>query len=212
MDKILSDIFPKRLADARKKAGYNTQEAFADMYDKKYNNGEKSVLGSVKKWERGAAIPKADSLLNICELLNCSADYLLGRQNVQYNSNINAHEKTGFDDIELENIARLKADKELLNIVTSDKCTGYDVLCSLIRTRTGIRLLDEIAYRITRISEYPKCEKVLTSDYAGRGNWLIPVEDLRRSDDMQLFYNILNWVNNHNTAQIYESEFENYNT
>lgn len=206
MNKTLSVIFPERLVHARKNAGYNTQEAFADIYDKKYNSsGEKSVLGSVKKWERGAAIPKADSLLNICELLNCSADYLLGIQNVQYNNNIDAHNRTGFDDVELENIARLKADKEKFNIV-SNKCTEYDVLRSLIKTETGIRLLTEIAYRISRISEYPKCEKVLTSNYAGCGNWLIPVDDLRRSDDMQLFYNILNWINNHNTVQVYESD------
>ena len=186
MNKKLSDIFPERLAYARKNAGYNTQETFADIYDKKYNsNGEKSVLGSVKKWERGAAVPKADSLLNICELLNCSADYLLGRQNVECNDNMDANTRTGLDDIALNNIKSLKTDKEMSNIV-SDKCTEYDVLCSLIRTETGLRLLSEIAYRISRISEYPKCEKVLTSDYAGRGNWLIPVEDLRRSDDMQL--------------------------
>ena len=203
--------FSERFKKLRQDKGYKKQTAFVKEYDSRYKNKDKdkdeSIAATIKKWERAASCPSIPILLNVCEMLDCSLDYILGKQDVVKNDNIDAHKRTGFDDIILENIAQLKADKEISNIA-SGNCTAYDVLCSLIGTETGIRLLSEIAYRITRISQYPKCEKVLTSDYAGRGQWLIPVEDLRRSDDMQLFYNILNWVNNHNTAQIYKSEFE----
>ncbi|MDE6846852.1 MAG: hypothetical protein K2J99_13970, partial [Lachnospiraceae bacterium] len=118
MDKKLSDVFMKRLEYARKRAGYNTQEALADAYDKKYNSeGNKSVLGSVKKWERGAAIPKADSLLNICELLNCSADYLLGKQDAMKNDNVDAVKRTGLSEntIEILHIFNSETHKYIIN-------------------------------------------------------------------------------------------------
>lgn len=60
--------FGDKLAKLRREQNY-TQEQFAD------------ILGvsrqSVSKWESGTAYPETDKLVKICELFNCSSDYLL---------------------------------------------------------------------------------------------------------------------------------------
>ncbi len=62
--------FGVRLAAARREQGY-TQEQLA------------ARLGvtpqAISKWERGNGYPDMDLLLCVCEILDCSADYLLGR-------------------------------------------------------------------------------------------------------------------------------------
>ncbi len=127
MNKSLSEIFMERLEYARKKAGYNTQEALADAYDRKYNSeSDKSVLGSVKKWERGAAIPKADSLLNICELLNCSADYLLGKQDAMKNENVDAVKRTGLSEDTIEILHIFNSDAHKYIVKTIDFLLEYE--------------------------------------------------------------------------------------
>lgn len=47
------------------------------------NQSELGKLVGVSKqaisgWERGRRTPSADDLVKLCEVLNCSADYLLG--------------------------------------------------------------------------------------------------------------------------------------
>lgn len=60
--------FGDKLAKLRREQNY-TQEQFAD------------ILGvsrqSVSKWESDSAYPETDKLVKICELFNCSSDYLL---------------------------------------------------------------------------------------------------------------------------------------
>lgn len=60
--------FGDKLAKLRREQNY-TQEQFAD------------ILGvsrqSVSKWESDLAYPETDKLVKICELFNCSSDYLL---------------------------------------------------------------------------------------------------------------------------------------
>lgn len=60
--------FGGKLAKLRREKNY-TQEQFAD------------ILGvsrqSVSKWESDLAYPETDKLVKICELFNCSSDYLL---------------------------------------------------------------------------------------------------------------------------------------
>lgn len=63
-------IFGKRLKNARKKAGIKTQELFADMVG--------VHLKTVRNWEQGIYAPDLANLVFVCDLLDCSMDYILG--------------------------------------------------------------------------------------------------------------------------------------
>lgn len=72
MDK--EDSFGDRLKKARSAAGF-TQEQLAIAV------GKKSKL-SISGWEQGKQTPPIDTLKDICEVLACSADYLLYGKNI----------------------------------------------------------------------------------------------------------------------------------
>ena len=40
---------------------------------------DNNMFGTVQSWEQGKSFPSTDVLANICDLLECDADYLLGR-------------------------------------------------------------------------------------------------------------------------------------
>ena len=57
---------------------------FALMRDKGISDKELSVktgisAGNISDWKSGRSKPKAEALIKIADLLNCSVDYLLGR-------------------------------------------------------------------------------------------------------------------------------------
>lgn len=60
--------FGDKLAKLRRENNY-TQEQFADMLGVSRQ--------SVSKWESDLAYPETDKLVKICEMFNCSSDYLL---------------------------------------------------------------------------------------------------------------------------------------
>ena len=80
------DIFIRRLKECRKRK-YKTQQDFADAYKATYGTirdsdrpaSERGMFGTVQSWEQGKTTPTAEVLSNICEILDCDADYLLGR-------------------------------------------------------------------------------------------------------------------------------------
>lgn len=85
MDKIL---FSKRLKD-QIESKYKTQTAFAVAYDKKYNPGtfcneanspHKGTINTIKKYvsPTSATIPSLEKIDNMCKMLDCDIDYLLG--------------------------------------------------------------------------------------------------------------------------------------
>lgn len=47
-----------------------TQEALGDLVG--------VTKQTISGWERGRRSPSADDLIKLCQVLNCSADYLLG--------------------------------------------------------------------------------------------------------------------------------------
>lgn len=88
MNKIL---FSERLAGRRKECGYKTQYALAEEYNKRFpssrknrkeeNSGNSSgILGTIKHYENGNynGSPKLDIVDNLCRILECNVDYLLG--------------------------------------------------------------------------------------------------------------------------------------
>lgn len=80
-----SVIFTSRLRECRKRL-FSSQQAFADAYMEKYGlirnvkrTPDNNMFGTVQSWEQGKSFPSTDVLANICDLLECDADYLLGR-------------------------------------------------------------------------------------------------------------------------------------
>lgn len=69
--------FGAKLAKLRREQNY-TQEQFADLLGVSRQ--------SVSKWESDLAYPETDKLVKICELFNCSSDYLLlnGNEDVEF--------------------------------------------------------------------------------------------------------------------------------
>lgn len=84
MDKIL---FSERLKERRKAVGYTSTKAFAAAYNVRYKNkmanidDDSGVLGTLKHYENPnhPGIPRLDIVENICEMLDCDVDYLLGK-------------------------------------------------------------------------------------------------------------------------------------
>ena len=62
--------FPTRFKESRERAGLSQKEAAISL--------DVSVQ-SVSYWETGARIPALEKVLQMCDLYNVSADYLLGR-------------------------------------------------------------------------------------------------------------------------------------
>lgn len=91
MDK--EDSFGDRLKKARSTAGL-TQEQLASAL------GKKSKL-SVSGWEQGKQTPPIDTLKAICEVLGCSADYLL------HGKDIVSEPPAGYELIKTEDLTRI---------------------------------------------------------------------------------------------------------
>lgn len=91
--------FGNRLKNRRKKIGIKSQDEFAERLD--------VHLKTVRNWEQGRNIPELITLINICNMLNCSPDYLLGyidetTHNTHYISQI-----TGLTEKSIEGIQSL---------------------------------------------------------------------------------------------------------
>jgi transcriptional regulator with XRE-family HTH domain len=63
------DIFAERFKHARMESGY-TQEQFAESIN--------VTRSAITNWERGVTYPSSLYLIDICECLRVSSDYLLG--------------------------------------------------------------------------------------------------------------------------------------
>lgn len=98
MEKVRSEIVPpyynhpfrKNLKEARKKAGYKTQETFSEAMD--------VTVESVRNWEQGRTIPEMKTLLKIVELLDCDMDYLIGRIQESSHTRKYIQEQTGLSE------------------------------------------------------------------------------------------------------------------
>ena len=92
MDKIL---FSNRLSKLRKERGFKTQYALAKAYNEKFpprrrddtagNEGDfGGILGTIKNYENENKdlSPKLSIVCNLCDILDCDIDYLLGKIDV----------------------------------------------------------------------------------------------------------------------------------
>lgn len=86
MDKILFSERLRKLIEQK----FGSLAAFARVYDAKYNPGtlcntaispHKGTINTIKKYvsSKSATIPSLDKIDNMCQLLDCDIDYLLGK-------------------------------------------------------------------------------------------------------------------------------------
>ncbi len=63
--------FGARLKELRKKAGFKKQDDFAEAFGRS--------LDTVQNWEQDKKYPPMNTFLELCNFLECDADYLVGR-------------------------------------------------------------------------------------------------------------------------------------
>lgn len=103
-------IFSSRLQECRRRK-YSSQQAFADAYMEKFGmirkgkkNFDNNMFGTIQSWEQGKSTPTAEALANVCDLLDCDADYLLGRIDQRTHDINDAHRFTGLSVEALEQL------------------------------------------------------------------------------------------------------------
>lgn len=198
IQKVIGNNIARRLKELNKKPEELYNAIYKSPEEQEKTKKDNYAYRVAYNWINGNFKTMDVVMLNeICKQLEVSLDYIVGNQEVMHNANINANECTGFDDNILYNIGELKSWRHQIDVIDPERIETYDILCSLLGTENGIRLLNEISYRIQRFQDYPAADVVRTSDYAGVGNWQIKKEDLIASDNMQLFQMLLNWINNY---------------
>lgn len=198
IQKIIGNNIARRLKELNKKPEELYNAIYKSPEEQEETKKDNYAYRVAYNWINGNFKTMDVVLLNeICKQLEVSLDYIVGNQEVMHNANINANECTGFDDNILYNIGELKSWRHQMDVIDPERIETYDILRSLLGTENGIRLLNEISYRIQRFQDYPVADVVRTSDYAGVGNWQIKRKDLIASDNMQLFQMLLNWINNY---------------
>ena len=103
-------IFSERLRECRKRK-FSSQQEFADAYMNRFGlirQGKKTtdnnMFGTIQSWEQGKSEPTASVISNICDLLECDADYLLGRINERTHDISDAQKYTGLSSQALEQL------------------------------------------------------------------------------------------------------------
>ena len=172
MDKIL---FSDRLSKLRKKRGYESQYALAKAYNDKFppkrryetagNDGNfGGIFGTIKNYENPnhEGSPKLSIVCNLCEILDCDLDYLLGKIDVPRHETADVMAVTGLSAGAVENMK--KYDERVVTYISFLLETG-------LINRTGLKAAQCIDTRL-EISHYER--DVLPS-------LTIPPEDEKRA-------------------------------
>ena len=153
MDKILFDkaIFSKRLADRRKACGYETQTAFAKAFNERFRNGEnlggnnptKGIYGTIKNYEnpKNSGSPSLDRVLEMCSLLDCDIEYLLGGIQCKTKDNQFIHDETGLSEYAINQLKQFHNDTlrngqailKLINWLMQDPRFTYQLTDRMIK-------------------------------------------------------------------------------
>lgn len=195
-------LFQERLKEVRIKRGYKTQSALAEAYNKRYNPNAintSGILGSIKKWESGRSVPTIEKLDNLCELLDCDVNYLLGKIDCTNYQATEFKAQTGLSETTYERLKELYDRKKEDKQIYPNTITELDVLENIINQHNS-DILNCMWYRIIRNNQYPTHD-VKTISLAGVGDWMIKPDDLRNSDNMILYNSLIKWIEEYNTIQ-----------
>lgn len=118
-------LFSERLSARRKECGYNTQYSLAEEYNRRFPSSRKNrkeentenssgILGTIKHYENGnySGSPKLDIVDNLCKILECDVDYLLGNIECKKHDKQFIHDYTGLSEDAIEMLRFWKKDKE----------------------------------------------------------------------------------------------------
>lgn len=115
-------------------------------FKKKFNEfvGEDiCTVESLKNWESGRSTPKRiETVIDLCEFLNCDIDYLFGRIDCKTHDSSFIHDYTGLSDEAIENLSFSNHNKRLMNFI------NYLLTCEKETDKGNVLLLNYIAIRL----------------------------------------------------------------
>ena len=108
-------IFSTRLKARREQCGYSSIQSFAIAFDRKFRNGDtgldgnspyKGSYGSFKNYENPSkdTFPNLSTAAEMCQLLNCDIDYLLGNIDQPKHIYQAIHERCGLTETSMEQL------------------------------------------------------------------------------------------------------------
>lgn len=92
--------FGTRLKELRKKAGFKTQDEFAEAFGRSPD--------TVQNWEQDKKYPPMKTFLELCDFLQCDADYLAGRIEQKTHDLTFLCVETGLSPEAIERLAEIK--------------------------------------------------------------------------------------------------------
>lgn len=187
--------FGKRLKELRKKAGYKTQQDFADNF--KFPDQTIVSLQTVQSWEQGRQLPTSERQLYFCKVFNCNLDYLLGTIKEQTHDLQFVCDYTGLSGEAIENLRSERPGDFLFRTSTISHFFENDDIC-----RQFFRDMQAVSncYRYVRseLSQYGEEIQNAVAGYNEKdaernlqkllsGDSLVSLSSLRRSIDSALY-------------------------
>lgn len=100
---MIKGLLKKRLKERRKAAGL-TQQQLANRMG--------VHLKTEQNWEQGIVSPTLETLLQLCDVLDCDMDYLIGRIDQRTHEIQDIHDLTGLSPIAVEKLIKNTQEKE----------------------------------------------------------------------------------------------------
>ena len=200
MDKIL---FSERLVKSRKECGYKTQYALAQEYNRRFPSSRKDkkqentsgILGTIKNYENAnhKGSPNLEIVLNLCEILGCDIDYLIGKIACKTHDTQIVHNKTGLSETAIDSLVQIKSIHDLILGHTKKKNDKLDII-NLILTdkKNGLSSFLDILTGFCRFDVSNAENQMYTVDSNGityfRGGKTIPEQGFHYNPKQAHFY------------------------
>lgn len=105
-----------------------TRPEFYDLVRPGEKIGNDSKSRTIKNWESGETIPDIDTIKKICNILDCSSDYLLGLDECTSKDTQFIQDKTGLSEKAINSLAYTKSikSKRVLNAINILICNLFE--------------------------------------------------------------------------------------
>lgn len=122
---------------------YTKELSLFDIYSHLYpqkasvcitNADKNAAVRKIRNWQEGYSMPKTiNELLSLCELFDCDVEYIIGKQEHFRNDNLDAIEKTGLEEITINELSKLtNSEKHIIDALFS-RTNGSSNLLKLIK-------------------------------------------------------------------------------
>lgn len=129
--KIHTGHFKERLT----KKGLSLFDIFEKLYPDKAKEyisptDKNNAIRKIRNWQDGYAMPKTlNEMIALCELLDCDIEYLTGKQDYVRKDNLNAIQRTGLDEITIEEISKLStSEKHIIDAIFSRTNVSFNLI------------------------------------------------------------------------------------